>query len=128
MSREFFWAVPMGKLNLALAICLLSQGCALVQNEQAIDASSSLIGRRRAAIMECAGIPDKVEQAGDKEIDMYSAAARHFASGVVLGEANCTVSIAFEADRVFSVNYMAENPGVLAPLESCAEIVAACLR
>ncbi|HUZ91574.1 MAG TPA: hypothetical protein VMU78_06720 [Methylocella sp.] len=128
MNRDIvLWAAPMRKSNVALAICLLLQGCALVQNQQAIDASSLLIGRRRAAIMECAGIPEQVEKAGGKEIDIYWGTARHLASGVVLGEANCNVSIVFEADRVVAVNYTAVDPGILAPLESCADIVAACL-
>lgn len=77
--------------------------------------------------MACAGIPDKVEKADGKEIATYSVAARHLASGVVLGAANCTVSIVFEADRVLGVNYTVED-GVVAPLEACAEIVSACLR
>ena len=117
----------MRKSNLALAICLLLQGCELVQDQQASDVSSLLVGRRRAAIMACAGIPDRVEKADGKEIDIYSGAARHLASGVVLGEANCNVSIVFEADRVSAVSYTVVDPGVLAPLEACADIVAACL-
>ena len=118
----------MRKSHAALAICLLIQGCALVQNQQAIDANSALIGRRREEIIACAGIPNQVEQAGGKEIATYSVAARHLVSEVVLGPSQCTVSIEFEAGRVSAVNYTLEDPGILAPLESCAEIVAGCLR
>jgi len=64
--------------------------------------------------MACAGVPDTVEEAGDKEIAFYSVAARYQASGVVLGTANCTVSIEFEAGRVSAVNYTVDDPGVLA--------------
>jgi len=118
----------MRKSNVALVICLLFQGCALNQNQKAIYAELELTGRRRAEIMACAGVPDTVEEAGDKEIAFYSVAARYQASGVVLGTPNCTVSIEFEAGRVSAVNYTVDDPGVLAPLESCAEIVSACLR
>jgi hypothetical protein len=118
----------MRKSKAALAICVLIQGCALVQNQQAIDATSALIGRRRAEIMACAGIPDKVAEADGKEIAIYTVAARHVVSGTVLGQAQCTTTIVFEAGRVSAVNYISEDPGILAPLESCAEIVAGCLR
>jgi len=78
--------------------------------------------------MTCAGIPNKVAKADGKETVTYSVAARYLVSGVVLGLRNCTVSIVFEADRVSAVNYTLEVPGILAPLESCAEIIAGCLR
>jgi len=118
----------MRKSCAALILCLLIQACALVQNQQAIDAKSALIGRRRAEIMACAGIPDKVEKAGGKEIVTYSVAARHLVSGVVLGPSQCIVSIEFERGRVSAVNYTLDDFGILAPGESCAEIVAGCLR
>jgi hypothetical protein len=118
----------MRKSHAALVLCLFVQACALVQNQQAIDAKSTLIGRRRAEIMACAGIPDKVEKAGGKEIATYSVAARHLVSGVVLGPSQCTVNIEFERGRVLAVNYTSEDPGILAPLESCAEIIAGCLQ
>lgn len=118
----------MRKSHAALAIFLLIQGCALVQNQQAIDANSALIGRLREEIIACAGLPNQVEKAGGKEIATYSVAARHLVSGVVLGPSQCTVSFEFEAGRVSAVNYTLEDPGIVAPLESCAEIVAGCLR
>ncbi|HTV32355.1 MAG TPA: hypothetical protein VME69_04525 [Methylocella sp.] len=118
----------MRKCSLALVLCLLVEACALVRNEQAVDASSELIGRRRAEIMACAGIPDQDETHGGREIATYSVANRHTASGVVLSVAECTVRIEFERGRVSNVSYTTLEPGVLAPLESCAEIVAGCLR
>ncbi|MGH6851833.1 MAG: hypothetical protein ACREDJ_01265 [Methylocella sp.] len=120
----------MRKSNAALAAYFLIQGCALVENQQAIDAKSALIGRRRAEIMACAGIPDQVANADGKEIATYTVvgAARHLVSGTVLGNGQCTTSIVFEAGRVSAVRYTLEDPGILAPLESCAQIVAGCLR
>jgi len=112
----------------AWGLCLLFQGCALVQNEKAFDAKSALIGRSRPEIRTCAGIPNKVVTAGGKEIDIYSVAARYSASGVVLGLQNCTVSIVYEAGRVSAVNYEVEDPGPLAPRGSCADIVSICFR
>jgi hypothetical protein len=130
INSKFLWAVPMRKSKAALAICLLVQGCALVQNQQAIDATSALIGRRRAEIMACAGIPDQVTIADGKEIATYIVVglARHLVSGTVLGQGQCTTTIVFDAGRVSAVNYESEDPGILAPLESCAQIVAGCLR
>lgn len=100
----------------------------MVQNQQAIDAQSSLAGRRREEIMACAGIPVSDTKTSGKEVATYSVETRHTASGVVLGQARCTVSIVFEAGRVSAVNYEPADPGILAPLESCAEIIAGCLR
>ena len=65
--------------------------------------------------MACAGIPDKVEKAGGKEIVTYSVAARHLVSGVVLGPSQCIVSIEFERGRVSAVNYTLDDFGILAP-------------
>lgn len=129
-NRKFIWAVLMRKSNAAVALCFLFQGCALVQNQQAADASSALIGRRRAEIMACAGIPDRVTYADGKETATYIVfgAARHLVSGVPLGVGQCTTNIVFERGRVSDVSYIAEDPGILAPLESCAQIVAGCLR
>jgi hypothetical protein len=50
------------------------------------------------------------------------------AGGTVLGLKNCNVRITFEHGLVSAVDYMVEDPGPLAPLEACAEIVSACLR
>src|SRR2546430_1269116 len=118
----------MRKSNTALAICLLVQGCALVRDQQAIDAKSALIGRTRPEVMACAGIPNNVAKSDGKEVDTYSVAARYLVSGVVLGVRNCTVSIVFDEGRVSAVHYIVEDPGILAPFEECAEIVATCLR
>jgi pectin methylesterase-like acyl-CoA thioesterase len=115
-------------LIIALAGDLLVQGCASIQNREAIDARTALIGRSRPEIMACAGIPNKVAKAGTKEIATYSVADRYSASGVVLGQKDCTVNIVLEAGRVASVDYFVEDPGPIAPLESCAEIVSTCLR
>src|ERR1700730_10969688 len=112
----------------AWGLCLLFQGCALVQNEKAFDAKSALIGRSRPEIRACAGIPNEVATVGGKETDIYSVAARYSASGVVLGLQNCTVSIVYEAGRVSAVKYELDDPGPFAPLESCADIVSICLR
>lgn len=78
--------------------------------------------------MACAGIPDRVATTGSREIATYSAAARHLLGGAVFGQGQCTVSFVFENGRVSAVNYPSEDAGSLTPLESCAEIVAACLR
>jgi len=80
--------------------------------------------------MACAGTPDQDIKAGGKEIATYNVAgaARYLVSGTVLGQGQCTTTITFEAGRVSSVNYISDDPGVLAPLESCALIVAGCLR
>ena len=118
----------MGISKAALVVGFLAQGCAFVQNQDAIDARTALIGRSRPEIMACAGIPNKVAKAGTKEIATYSVADRYSASGVVLGLKDCTVDIVFEAGRVASVDYFVEDPGPIAPLESCAEIVSTCLR
>lgn len=115
-------------LAFGLLIQGLLQGCALVQNQQANDAESVLIGRRREEIMACAGVPNQDRTAGDKEIATYFVAARHLASGIILGQPRCIVTIEFKARRVSSVTYALADPGILAPLESCAEIVAGCLR
>jgi hypothetical protein len=112
----------------ALAVVFLAQGCAFIQNQDAIDARTALIGRSRPEIMACAGIPNEDTKAGTKEIATYSLAARYLTSGVVLGLRNCTVSIVFEKGLVSAVDYMVEDPGPLAPFESCAEIVSTCLR
>jgi hypothetical protein len=112
----------------ALAVGLLVQGCAFLQNQDAIDATTALIGRSRPEIMACAGIPNEDTKAGTKEIATYSVAARFSASGVDLGLRNCTVRIVFEAGHVSSVDYVVDDPGLLAPLETCAEIVSTCLR
>lgn len=114
--------------KMALAVGLLVQGCAFVRNQDAIDARTALIGRSRPEIMACAGIPNEVAKAGTKEIAIYSVAARYLASGVVLGLKNCTVNIVFETGRVTAVDYFVDDPGPLAPLESCTEIVSTCLR
>ena len=114
--------------KMALAVGLLVQGCAFVRDQEAIDARSALLGRSRPEIMACAGIPNKDTKADGKEIATYSVAARYTASGVVLGVRNCTVSIVFDAGLVSAVDYIVDDPGPLAPLESCAEIVSTCLR
>ncbi len=111
-----------------LAICFLFEGCAFVENEQAINAQSALFGRSRPEIMACAGIPDETATIRGVETALYSAAARYAAGGTVLGLKNCTVRITFVAGRVSSVDYIVDDPGPLAPLEACAEIVSACLR
>src|SRR5262249_8834904 len=108
--------------------CLLAQSCALVENEKALDAQSALIGRSRAEIFACAGTPDQAALAGGSEFASYSAAARYTASGVVLGIKNCTVTFIFDAGRVSEVKYVVDDPGIMAPYESCAEIVSTCLR
>ena len=118
----------MRKYFLALILCFLIEACALVQNQQAVDASSELIGRRRAEIMACAGIPDHDESHGEREIATYWVANRHNTAGGILSVAECTVQIEFERGRVSNVSYSTLEPGVLAPLESCAEIVSGCLR
>jgi hypothetical protein len=117
----------MRKSSAAFTLCLLVQGCALIQNQQAIDAKSALIGRRRPEVMACAGIPNKVAKSGTKEIVTYSVAARYLVSGVVLGVRNCNVSIVFDEGRMSAVHYIIEDPSILAPFEECAEIVATCL-
>lgn len=119
--------VPMRTYR-ALALCLLVQGCAFLQNQDAIDARSALIGKTRPEIMSCAGIPNEDTKAGTTEIATYSVAARFLTGDVVLGLKNCTVRIVFEQGRVSSVDYIVDDPGPLAPLESCAEIVSVCLR
>ena len=113
---------------IALAAGVVVQGCAFVRNQDAIDARTALIGKSRPEIMACAGIPNEDTKADGKEIATYSVAARYSASGVVLGLRNCTVNIVFEAGRVAAVDYFVDDPGPLAPLESCAEIVSTCLR
>ncbi len=120
----------MRKFNALVVLCLLIQGCALAKNQQAVDASSALIGRRRAEIMACAGIPDQVTQSNGKEIATYNVVGQwyHPVSGVVLGNGQCTANIVFDQGRVSSVSYVTEDPGILAPLESCALIIAGCLR
>ncbi len=118
----------MRKSEMALAVGLLVQGCAFVRDQDAVDARTALIGRSRPEIMACAGIPNNDTKAGTKEIATYSVADRFSASGVVLGQRNCTVSIVFEAGLVSAVDYFVEDPGPLAPWESCAEIVSTCLR
>lgn len=129
---ELLWQILTGcsrqKSYAALALCAALQGCALIQNEQAMEAESALIGRRRAEIMACAGIPDQVSTTGAKETATYSAAARHLVGGAVFGQGQCTVSFVFENGRVSEVNYPSEDAGSLTPRESCAEIVAPCLR
>jgi hypothetical protein len=118
----------MRKSSAALAVSLLAQGCALVRHQQAIDAQSALVGRTRPEVMACAGIPTKVSKSDGKEVDTYSVAARYLVSGVILGVRNCTVRIVFDEGRVSAVHYIIEDPGILAPFEECAEIVATCLR
>jgi hypothetical protein len=112
----------------ALAVGLLAQGCAFAENQDAIDARSALIGRSRPEIMACAGIPTEDTRAGTQEIATYSVAARYTASGVVMGLKNCTVTIVFDKGLVSAVDYVVEDPGALAPFESCADIVSVCLR
>jgi hypothetical protein len=121
-------AIPMRISKIALVVGLLVQGCAVVRNQDATDARTALIGRSRSEIMACAGIPNNDTKADGKEIATYSVAARYSASGVVLGVRNCTVTIVFDAGLVSSVAYIVEDPGPLAPFESCAEIVSTCLR
>jgi hypothetical protein len=111
-----------------VAVSSLIEGCALVENEQAISAQSALIGRSRSEIVACAGIPDETERVHGTETAVYSAAARYSAGGTILGLKNCTVRITFEAGRVSAIDYFVDDPGPLAPLEECAEIVSACLR
>jgi hypothetical protein len=120
----------MQKFLAAVALSSMLQCCALVQNQQAVDAGPALIGKRRSEIMACAGTPDQIVKADGKEIAIYIVvgAARHLVSGAVLGRGQCTTSIVFEAGRVSAVSYAAADPGILAPLESCAQIVAGCLR
>ncbi len=115
-------------VGLGLPACLLFEGCAVVENEQAITAQSALLGRSRPEIMACAGIPDETAAIRGVEMVLYSAAARYAAGGTVLGLQNCTVRITFTAGRVTAVDYLAGDPGPLAPLEACAKIVSACLR
>jgi hypothetical protein len=112
----------------ALAVGLLVQGCALAENQDAIDARLALIGRSRPEIMACAGIPNEDTKAGTEEIATYSVAARYTASGVVMGLKNCTVTIVFDNGLVSAVDYVVDDPGALAPFESCADIVSVCLR
>lgn len=121
-------ALVLMRASRVLAGSLLVQGCAFIQNQDAIDARLALIGRTRPEIMACAGIPNEDTKAGTKEIATYSVAARYLTGGAILGLKNCTVSIVFEQGRVFSVDYIVDDPGPLAPLESCAEIVSVCLR
>jgi len=129
IHSQILRAVLMRKYKAALAICLGIQGCALVQDQQAVEAGG-LVGRRREEIMACAGIPDQVVKADGKEIDTYLAvgAARHLVSGAVLGNGQCTATFVFEAGRVSAVHFTTAVPGILAPLESCGPIVAGCLR
>ena len=118
-----------GMRYLILSVCcLLAQSCAVIENEKALDALSVLIGRSRTEIFACAGIPDQDDLKGGREFAAYSAAARHTASGVVLGIQNCTVMFVFDAGRVAEVKYDVEDPGIMAPYESCADIVSTCLR
>jgi len=113
---------------MGLATCFLFEGCAFVANEQAITAQSALFGRSRPEIMACVGIPNETATIRGIETALYSAAARYAAGGTVLGLKNCTVRITFMAGRVSAVDYIVDDPGPLAPLEACAEIVSACLR
>lgn len=108
--------------------CLLAQSCAVVENEKALDALSVLTGKSRTEIFACAGTPDWDALKDGKEFAAYSAAARHTASGVVLGIQNCTVRFVFDAGRVSEVKYDVEDPGIMAPYESCAQIISTCLR
>src|SRR5262245_165790 len=78
----------MGISKAALVGGFLAQGCAFVQNQDAIAARTALIGRSRPEIMACAGIPNEDTKAGTKEIATYSLAARYLTSGVVLGPRN----------------------------------------
>jgi len=111
----------------ALASCSL-QGCAFVENGQAVSAKSALIGRSRPEIVACAGIPDETARNHGTETAFYSAAARYSAGATILGLQNCNVQFRFEAGVVSAVDYIVEDPGPFAPLEACAEIVSACLR
>lgn len=114
--------------GVGLAMGFFLEGCAIVENEQAISAKSLLIGRSRSEIMACAGIPDETVRNHGTETAFYSAAARYSAGATVLGLKNCNVQFTFEAGVVSAVDYMVEDPGPFAPLEACAEIVSACLR
>jgi len=114
--------------GVGLAICLLLDGCAVVEHEQAINAKWALIGRSRPEIMACAGIPNETQTNHGTETAVYSAAARYATGGTVLGLKNCTVLITFVSGRVSGVDYIVDDPGLIAPLEVCAEIVSTCLR
>jgi len=122
--------VAMWKVQAALALCLAMPGCAIVKSQQSIDAGPALIGKGRAEIMACAGIPDYDTKEGQREIATYVVvgAARHLVSGAALGNGQCTTRITYEKGRVIAIDYTVEDPGVLSPLESCAQIIAGCLR
>src|SRR5262249_3280644 len=83
--------------GVGLAMGFFLEGCAIVENEQAINAKSLLIGRSRSEIMACAGIPDETARNHGTETAFYSAAARYSAGATILGLQNCNFHFRFEA-------------------------------
>lgn len=119
---------------------LALSGCILVAQQQAQQGKTALVGKSRAEILACAGVPNATFRDGGTEYFAYSGSGMlrsggsttYVGGGVFLhsgggGQSQCVATLAFQGGRVANVSYRSSGGAVTAPDEACGNIVKSCL-
>lgn len=124
------------KNYVALALCaVMVSGCVYVDQSRATKGKTALVGKTKAQILACAGVPSQTYKDGAADYFAYNGSGRTRISMVPISgtmvagvgrQSQCTVTLGFKGDRVASVNYRAGG-GLLTPEEACGPIVKSCL-
>lgn len=129
------------RLGVVLGAVLVLTGCANPRSEAAARAGTELIGIPKDMLFSCAGVPDRVEQAGDRERVIYvrNSTLTHVEvdnDGIVIGgrrlfRPRTTVHRQnFQCEAIFTlydgmVEQLDYSPG--RDLELCGTIVETCV-
>ena len=103
-----------------IALPIIISGCVLVAQEQANRAKKVLVGKTKAEILACAGVPTSTFTGGGVEYFAYS-------SAVTKTNNQCVMTLTFSGDRVSAVAYRTVSGVFTAPQEACGDMVSTCL-
>ena len=131
-------SIKMAKKTLILItiVMLWLNGCANTKfgrAEQAERAKTELLGKTKAEIMMCAGVPVRSEKVDNYEFitylgggdsDVYETGEIRTAS---IKKRYCEVTFAFQDGVVVKINYSGRTGGLVTKGEQCAFVVQNCL-
>ncbi len=105
----------MFRVGILIALLLMLCGCAFQRAQEAADARAQIVGLTKEQVFTCMGIPPQKAKEGAVEVWTYLSGndqvarlemplRRRAATGRL-----CTVSIAFQQERVSRVNYVGQT-------------------
>jgi hypothetical protein len=124
-------------LFISIAIAMLLSGCASTPPEKKSEnpTAQRLIGKTRAAILKCAGIPLREDPYGHGVVFRYYKEAsmleesRSYLKGSTSGEHHgCWASLLIEQEEVTGVEFRTVPQGAGTEDDECEAIFAACLQ